>query len=655
MQRLRALRGAAVGAEVTTHSSRERALLAAVLVASALHAGAAAASPPHRATTTSEIVFASDRANIDSGEIYTLGAGRAPVDVSLSPAVDKQAALAPDGKRVAFWSHRTGTWQLYLARPDGTALRRVPLPISARADAESPPVFSPDGSRLLVPAFVTQCRFFLVDVRSLRVLRTGEGCNGTSWSADGSRFAAVVGFNHVAVYDAEGHRRFALPGTRALWSARGRLAVGNATTVVVDENGSLLARLPGEATAWSADGRRLALQRLGAILLADSASLAHTRVLARGANRAAPGDGVQFTPDGGFVRYQRASGAWAAIAVTGGTPRPLPGGGTWARDGRYAYTRPLAPAHAGGQPRVRVEIGDRFGGKPRIAGLFPTDSHGVSRLTWSTDGSRLLYESSVRTGRDLWAVAADGSNLRRLTSQGGPDSYEPAWSFDGMRLAYTKASFSDDLCGFCGAEAAVVIADALARVQSTVPGPAAGQASWAPTGAQLVVSVCCSSELDVVGVDGSGRVTLAPGPAGRTAGAGAWSPDGTAIAYGSTRGIELIAPDGSGRRLLVGSPATAPAWSHDGKLLAYSAPDGIYVVPADGSAPPRLVASDHASGRPSFSPDGSELVYAAPRQEPGREAQTDLFIASLQGGPVRALAAGPYNDSDPAWRPLPGK
>ena len=206
----------------------------------------------------------------------------------------------------------------------------------------------------------------------------------------------------------------------------------------------------------------------------------------------------------------------------------------------------------------------------------------------------------------------------------------------------------DDMCGFCGVEAAVVIADADTRVRSTVPGGAAGQASWAPSGAQLVVSVCCSSELDVVGVDGSGRLALAPGPAGRTAGAGAWSPDGTTIAYASRRGIDLIAPDGTGRRLLLGAAAGAPAWSHDGTLLAYSAPDGIYVVPADGSTPPRLVAGDRFPGRPSFSPDGSELVYAAQRTGARRRAPNR---------PLHRLAARrprPPSRPEPVQRKRPG-
>ena len=135
-----------------------------------------------------------------------------------------------------------------------------------------------------------------------------------------------------------------LAGIRALWSAQDHLAVVNAAgtaTEVTDDNGSLLARLSGAAAGWSADGSRLALTRPGAILLADSASLRHTRVLVRGPHDWSPYD-VAFTPDGAFVAYGRAAGGYVAIPVTGGTPRVLPGYGVWARNGRYAFTRPLA-------------------------------------------------------------------------------------------------------------------------------------------------------------------------------------------------------------------------------------------------------------------------------------------------------------------------
>ena len=169
--------------------------------------------------------------------------------------------------------------------------------------------------------------------------------------------------------------------------------------------------------------------------------------------------------------------------------------------------------------------------------------------------------------------------------------------------------------------------------------------------------MCCSGELDVVGADGSGRRTFAPGPAGDFSWLGVWSPDDSSIAYVARDGIGLIAPDGSGQRVLlpvtVNQVPTALAWSHDGRLLAYSAPGGIHVLTVDGSAPPRLLADERAPGGLSFSPDDSEIVYAAQRPGPGARTQSDLFVISLQGGPARGLVTGPYDDTEPAWQPLP--
>ena len=616
------------------------------------------------ASVASEIVFASDRANANPGEIFSLQAGRAPVDVSRSPAIDEDAAVAPNGKRVAFWSNRSGAMRLYVSGIGGSGPRLVPQPRVA-ADAEVMPLaFAPDGSRLLAATTAgTSCALLLVDVSSPRGTHLGTGCNAT-WAPDGQRIAATAG-RRVVVYDTTGQRRFSLPGARALWSSRGRLAVVNAAgtkTTVLDEHGKLVVHLPGAAADWSAAGNRLLLTRPGAVLVADSLGSKRPRVLVHGP-KTWPPSAVAFTPDGALVRYQAPSGAgFLAIPVAGGRPRSLPGYGIWSRDGRYAFTRALPPAVAGGLPRVEVDVGDRLGRNARQAGVFASDDHGSSTLTWSASGNRLLYESSVRAPRDLWAVNADGSNLHQLT-HAGPDASAPAWSADGMRLAYTMAPFTGGLCGFC--LGSVVIAGPDGSVQSAIPGTTAGQASddgspsWAPSGTRLVVDVCCSGELDAVGSDGSGRLRLVPGDSGTFASLGVWSPDGALIAeLGSGGSIALIAPDGTAPRVLVtgsgSDPATAVAWSRDSKLVAYSAADGVHVVPADGSAPPRLVVAANSAGGLSFSPDDSELVYAAQHVDPGGPPQSDLFIVSLQGGaPARVLASSPYDDTSPAWQPLP--
>jgi Tol biopolymer transport system component len=619
----------------------------------------AMASPLRREDATSEIVFASDRGNPNLGdEIYVLAAGRAPVNVSQSPAADAFGVIAADGKLVAFQSDRAGTLRVYLSRPDGSGLRMVPPLLPAGKDYDQPLAFSPDGSHLLVrteTARSASCKLFLVDVRSLRASPAGAECLVT-WSPAGSRLVARRGAR-IVVYDMTGRRRFAFLGSSALWSARGDLAIvgaSGATTLVVNEKGSPLARLKGAAAAWSADGSQLALSRPGALLLADLANPKRTRVLVRGAKSWSP-NGVVFAPDGTLVRYTDASGATVAMPLAGGKPRALPALGSWARDGRYAFTRMLPPAQAGSLPRIEVEIGNRFGERARRAGLFAWDATSISTLTWSQDGSRLLYERSVDSPYNLWAVDADGTNLRRLTPLGGPSVSAPAWSADGTRLVYTSSAAS--ACGFC--DPSLVIATPDGQAQSTVPGVTPEQrggfvtASLAPSATQLLVNECCKRQMYTVGVDGSGRLPLAPGPAGDSALSGVWSPDGTTIAYIGSDGIDLIAPDGSDRRNLLPPAATALAWSHDSKLLAYSQAGGIYLAPINSSAPPRLVVAADSPGGLSFSPDDSQLVYSASDQRPGTEPQHDLYIVSLAGGPAHVLAPSPYNDVDPAWQPLP--
>jgi Tol biopolymer transport system component len=615
------------------------------------------------ADTTSEIVFASDRATGNPGEIYALAAGRPPVDVSRSPASDAGAAIRADGELVAFWSDRTGALRLYLSRPDGTRLRMLPSPVPAADAYGAPLVFSPDGSRLLAPTGGSPCKLYVVDLRSLHSRQLADSCGGASWSPDGASIVAPVSLHlRQVVFDSAGRRRFSVSGSQALWSAHGQLAVvdlHHIATTVVDEHGSLLGHVAAAAADWSADGSRLLLARPGALLLADSVTPGRTRVLVRGPMDWTPFYGG-FMPGDAFVRYTAPSGHLVAVPVTGGRPRALPGLGVWSRSGRYAFTRPLPPTIAGGVPRAEVEIGDRFGNHARSAGRFTVDDHGAATLTWSTDGSRLIYESSVRSSRELWAVDPDGSDLHRLT-RGGPDASTPAWSADGTRLAYTTAPFSGALCGFC--QTSVIIADAAGRQLSTLPGHTAGQApedaspSWSPYGNRLVVGVCCSGELDVVGEDGSGPQMLAPGPAGGYAILGTWSPDNASIAYVGSDGIDVIAPDGSGQHsLLAVTPAQSPtaiAWSHDGKLLAYSAADGVHVLTVDGSTPPRLLVAEHGAGGLSFSPDDSQIVYAARRAGPDPRGQSDLLVISVQGGPARVLAPSPFDDTDPAWRPLP--
>jgi Tol biopolymer transport system component len=62
---------------------------------------------------------------------------------------------------------------------------------------------------------------------------------------------------------------------------------------------------------------------------------------------------------------------------------------------------------------------------------------------WSPDGSRIAFARTGGTGRGLWVMNADGSDLTRLTSPGRPDrDHDLAWSPDGASLIFSRGDTS---------------------------------------------------------------------------------------------------------------------------------------------------------------------------------------------------------------------
>jgi TolB protein len=122
----------------------------------------------------------------------------------------------------------------------------------------------------------------------------------------------------------------------------------------------------------------------------------------------------------------------------------------------------------------------------------------------------------------------------------------------------------------------------------------------------------------------------------------------------------MVGTDGSNKKRLVNVPGVddyLPAISPDRRSVAYIRIRGLqselHVVAADGTGDIALTTDLAPDARPSWSPDGSTLVFAS-----AIDVQTDLYTASFEFsdkppklGPLTRLTDSPATEADPAWSP----
>jgi Tol biopolymer transport system component len=131
-----------------------------------------------------------------------------------------------------------------------------------------------------------------------------------------------------------------------------------------------------------------------------------------------------------------------------------------------------------------------------------------------------------------------------------------------------------------------------------------------------------------------------------------WSPDGQRLAFavcpdsGCRRGIEVVNADGSGLRR-VADDGLSPSWSPDGTQLvfegetqSYGQPGKIDVVPVDGGSVRRIAPLGTA---PSWAPRGGWIMFDGPCGRGG-----SICIVRPDGEERHAVADG----SGAVWSPF---
>jgi Tol biopolymer transport system component len=332
--------------------------------------------------------------------------------------LEEQPSLSPDGSQVAFrWKGN-----IYVKAVGSDSLVQV----TKAPGVDSWPAWSPDGSQI---AFVRNGEVLLVSPLGGPERKVAESSGRVAWFPDGS---ALLVHQKTSAFGAQSIFRVSLATDRKERLTFPRDISGGDIGMGVSPDGRTLAFCRYESDqgcdiflmpAGGGEARRLTEQKA----LPGLAWTADSREIVFAANRM-----------GRFQLWRVA--AEPGLAWSHASPRLVEGAGddarapTISRTSRLAYQRysrnfDIRRVEIAGRPRTATH---RMGQSMRLIASTQTDA----TPSWSPDQKRVAFVSNRSGSHELWVCDADGANLLRLTSFGGPHVIYPRWSPDGRRLIF---------------------------------------------------------------------------------------------------------------------------------------------------------------------------------------------------------------------------
>ncbi len=260
----------------------------------------------------------------------------------------------------------------------------------------------------------------------------------------------------------------------------------------------------------------------------------------------------------------------------------------------------------------------------------------------------------VQSMDQICIMNADGSGMRRLTTEDNKRHYYPSPAPDGQSVLYSSY-FEDNVYEIYRLSLADGSVERLTKKLGVLTGP-----EYSPDGKSIVFTRGNANgkyQLMIMDRNG-GNVDTIPKVSGWDP---TWSPDGkqSLFAAGPGDGVQLFAVNRDGKKLhqVTDLPSIRGRsdWSPDGQsIVTYVGPAWhreVYILNADGTNARQLTPSGGNSQGPAFSPDGQWVVFTAYFDKYGDDHGCEIYIIRTDGSDLRRLTNNDYCDYQPRWGP----
>jgi len=295
--------------------------------------------------------------------------------------------------------------------------------------------------------------------------------------------------------------------------------------------------------------------------------------------------------------------------------------------------------------------------------LVNVDGSGLTRVTHNPSGTLV---ANIPLSPDRSRIAFSTDRAMRIVPVDRPSESIPlerpagwpAWSPDGRQLASLSLDAQRRFHLFVfNADGTGEARDLAVSWPSPTPGDRqwVGNLTWSPDGRRLAFIEQTSpgfkrsgpyrSHLYIVSIDRNELKNVSEDPNALWVDGGLmWAPDGKRLAFNTGRGVGIVDGDLNWSEIRIAPhesrAAQRPSWSPDGTRLVWFSPDSIVTSDPRGGQQQELTRGRCRGVHPSYSADGLRIAFVC------NNVRSELFVMNADGSGLTKVTT---LDPDQTW------